>query len=48
MTHADTSCYNLAPVIFESKIEAQEALKMLKSQGRKPYVKIVEYTPTKV
>lgn len=43
MTHADTSCYNLAPVIFESKAEAEEALKMFKNQGRTPAVKVVEY-----
>lgn len=43
MTHPDTSCYNLAPVIFESKSDAEEALKMFKNQGKTPYVKVVEY-----
>jgi hypothetical protein len=43
LTHPDTSCYNLAPALFNTKTEAEEAMQMFRQQRRTPYVKVVEY-----
>ena len=43
LTHPDTSCYNLAPALFDTKAEAEEAMQMFRQQRRTPYVKVVEF-----